>query len=120
MLYALISLLMRALTVVEVDRLTPPAGEDQGVITSPCRACAPPFRCLLTAMLSQDLHSAGIDADDTRPAALGSPFDALTLYDVGRSPEGDFASVEINRFPPEIEQHSAARAGVGSQMIKRV
>jgi len=58
-------------------------------------------------MVPEDLHSLSVDADGTRPAALGRSLDALSGNDGGRAGDADLSEVEVDVAPAEIEQLAA-------------
>jgi hypothetical protein len=105
---------------VGIQRLTPPAGEDQTAAISPGRCRSQPFFALMTLVLTQDNDSLAVDADDSGPAAFGCSLDSLALHHGGRSGEGDLSRVEIDRSPAEVEQLAAPGAGIGRKTVEGV
>ena len=67
---------------------------------------------LVGLALAQDGEGLVIDGDDTHPAALGRPIDTLARDHGCRSGDGDLLSIEVDVFPPQLEQLATARSGV--------
>ena len=66
-----------------IERLAPPAGEDQTTTIDPGRTGSQPFFVLATLMLAQDRDGLAVDADDPGPAALCGSLNTLAPYDGG-------------------------------------